>query len=322
MEVISVIVPVYNVESFLNQCIRSIVQQEYKALEIILVDDGSTDRSPHICDEWAKTDKRIKVIHTKNGGGGKARNIALDIARGEFIGFVDSDDYIASDFYKHLMNLITSEIDIAECSYLETDGDNAQFADPGKDMIMKYTVAEAMKENIQDHFFRQLIWNKLYRRRVVGDIRFPEGKKIDDEFWTYQVIGNARALIRSTAKLYAYRQQENSVMHSLKPDKRLQALDAKAKRHDYICHYFPELLDISLNNLCFSCIYQGQFVLRFMKGQERKEALSYIKKVLNKYPVDAYSKLGIRRTEKIWLNMAEHSFVFTCFLRNVLKIGL
>lgn len=322
MEIISVIVPVYNVESFLNQCIRSIVQQEYKALEIILVDDGSTDRSPQICDEWAKKDKRIKVIHTPNGGGGKARNIALDIARGEFIGFVDSDDYIASDFYKHLMNLITSEIDIAECSYLETEEDNVQFADSGNSMIMKYTVVEAMKENIQDHFFRQLIWNKLYRRSVIADIKFPEGKKIDDEFWTYQVIGNARTLIRSNAKLYAYRQQENSVMHSLKPDKRLQALEAKTRRHDYVCHYFPELFGESLYNLWFSCIYQGQFVLRAMKGQERNEVLSYIKNVLNKYPVDAHAKSGIRRTEKLWINMAEFSFVFTCFLRNLLKIGL
>ncbi|MFQ7311614.1 MAG: glycosyltransferase [Sellimonas sp.] len=322
MEVISVIVPVFNVESFLNQCISSIVRQEYRDLEIILVDDGSTDRSPQICDEWAKKDKRIKVIHTQNGGGGKARNIALDIARGEFIGFVDSDDYIASDFYKHLLKLITNETDIAECSYLETDGDNAQFANPNNCMIMKYTAVEAMKENIEDRFFRQLIWNKLYRRSVIDDIKFPEGKKIDDEYWTYQVIGNARELIRSNAKLYAYRQQENSVMHSLKPDNRLQALEAKTKRHDYICYHFPELLGKSLNNLWFSCIYQGQFVLRFMKRQERKEALNYIKKVLNKYPVDAHTKSGIRLTEKLWLNMAEFSFVFTCFLRNVLKIGL
>lgn len=322
MNVISVIVPVYNVETFLNQCISSIVRQEYKDLEIILVDDGSTDKSSQICDEWAEKDKRIKVIHTSNGGGGKARNIALDIARGEFIGFVDSDDYIAAGFYKHLMNLITNEIDIAECSYLETEGDNAQFVDFGNDTAMKYTVTEAMKENIEDRFFRQLIWNKLYRRSVIDNIKFPEDKKIDDEFWTYQVIGNARALVRSNAKLYAYRQQENSVMHSLKPDKRLQALEAKTKRHDYICSYFPELLGNSLNNLWFFCIYQGQFVLRFMKGRERKEALSYIKKVLNKYPLDDHTKLGIRQIDKLWLNMAEFSFVFTCFLRNVLKIGL
>ena len=322
MEIISVIVPVFNVDSFLNRCIRSIVQQKYTALEIILVDDGSTDKSPQICDEWAKKDKRIKVIHTKNGGGGKARNIALDIAKGEFIGFVDSDDYIASDFYKHLMNLFTDEIDIAECSYLETEEDNVEFLDSDSGKIMKYTAAEAMKENIQDHFFRQLIWNKLYRRNVIADIKFPEDKKIDDEFWTYQVIGNARALIRSNAKLYAYRQQEKSVMHSLKPDKRLQALEAKIKRHEYVCHYFPELFSKSLNNLWFSCIYQGQFILRFMKGQERRELLIYIKKILNKYPMVAYSKSGIGPQEKLWLNMAEFSFLFTCILRNILKIGL
>ena len=321
MDVISVIVPVFNVESLLNQCISPIVQQEYKELEIILVDDGSTDSSPQICDEWAEKDKRIKVIHTENGGGGRARNIALDIAKGKFVGFVDSDDYIAPSFYKHLIEEFTEETDIAECSYLETGGDNAQFTD-FNESVMKYTALEAMKENIQDHFFRQLIWNKLYRRSVIEDIKFPEGKKIDDEFWTYRVIGNARVLIRSNAKLYAYRQQENSVMHSMKPEKRLQALEAKAQRHDYICEHFPELLENSLSNLWFSCIYQGQFALRFMEKREKKEALKYVKKILNKYPINSYSQLNIRLTEKIWLRMAESFFLFTCFIRNILKIGL
>lgn len=322
MAVISVIVPVFNVESFLNQCISSIVCQEYKNLEIILVDDGSTDKSRQICDKWAEKDKRIKVIHTTNGGGGKARNIALDMARGEFIGFVDSDDYIASGFYKHLMELITNEIDIVECSYLETDEDNIQFVNPDNCSVLKYTTEEAMKENIEDHFFRQLIWNKLYRRSVIGNIKFPEDKKIDDEYWTYQVIGNAKALIKSNAKLYAYRQQKNSVMHSLKPDNRLQALEAKTKRHNYICQHFPELIDRSLYNLWFSCIYQGQFMLRNMKGQERKKALGYIKRVLKKYPMDAHTKSAITLKEKLWLDMAGISFVLTCFLRNMLKVGL
>lgn len=322
MEEISVIVPVYNVESFLNQCIRSIVQQEYRNLEIILVDDGSTDRSPQICDEWAKKDRRIKVIHTQNGGGGKARNIALNIAKGAFVGFVDSDDYIASDFYNHLMQIMTSEVDIAECSYFETDGDKAQFVTPNNCVIMQYTAKEALKENIKDHFFRQLIWNKLYRRSVIDDIRFPEGKKIDDEYWTYQVIGNARSLIRSNAELYAYRQQENSVMHSLKPDKRLQVLEAKTKRHDYICKYYPELSKTSLNNLWFSCIYQGQFMIRYMKKQKRKETIGYIQEILDRYPMDSDTKSSVGRTEKMWLIMAEVSFKFTCYFRNILKIGL
>ena len=99
MEVISVIVPVYNVESFLNQCIRSIVQQEYKALEIILVDDGSTDRSPHICDEWAIKDNRIIVFHKPNAGVNSARNKGLEIAHGDYITFVDGDDFIKPDTF-------------------------------------------------------------------------------------------------------------------------------------------------------------------------------------------------------------------------------
>ena len=114
---ISVIVPVYNVEKYLSQCISSIVNQTYQNLEIILIDDGSPDHCPEICDKWEHLDGRITVIHQSNCGGGQARNRALDIARGEFIAFVDSDDYIAPTMYEFLFGLFRDDIDIKDCSW-------------------------------------------------------------------------------------------------------------------------------------------------------------------------------------------------------------
>lgn len=126
-DLISIIVPVYNVEKYLDRCIQSIVEQTYRNLEIILVDDGSTDGSEKICDSWAVKDNRIRVIHQNNMGGGAARNAALDVAKGDFIAFVDSDDYISADMYEYLHGLMDNGFDIAECSYVQVNDDSEPF---------------------------------------------------------------------------------------------------------------------------------------------------------------------------------------------------
>ena len=317
MPLISVIVTVYKVEAYLDKCISSIVQQRYTNLEIILVDDGSPDRSGEICDQWAAKDDRIRVIHQKNTGGGAARNAALDIAQGELIAFVDSDDYIAPDMYEHLHSLLASGADIAECGHINVLDDKASF-DAGDKATRVYAVLEAMKEHIQDRIFRQLIWNKLYRREIIADIRFPVGTKIDDEFFTYRVLGNARTLVRSEKVCYAYRQQEGSVMHSLETQKRLQAVDAKVQRHEYIQAAFPELAELSLRNLWLTCIYQGQMSLMEMDKCTAIQVLDFLTDVLEKHPHE--NSRGSMK-EKVWLTMAHISFPATCKLRNVLKIG-
>lgn len=318
MPLISVIVPVYKVEAYLDKCISSIVNQTYTNLEIILVDDGSPDGSGGICDRWAKKDDRIKVIHQKNAGGGAARNAALDIAKGEFIAFVDSDDYIAPDMYEYLYSLISQGADIAECAHVNVLDDNALF-DSTDDLVRTYTAQEAMAAHIQDCIFRQLIWNKLYRRNMIGDIRFPVGKKIDDEFFTYQVLGNARTLTRSEKICYAYRQQETSVMHSIGAQKRLQAVEAKVQRHKYIQDEFPKLEALSLKDLWFTCIYQGQVSLREMDKNTASQTLAYLKTVLKDYPCKI-SSCSVK--EKVWLTIAHVSLPTVCKLRNSLKIGL
>lgn len=321
-ELISVIVPVYKVEKYLDQCISSIVNQTYKNIELILVDDGSPDRCPDICDVWGKKDKRIKVIHQQNSGGGQARNRALDVASGEMIAFVDSDDYISPIMFEFLHDQFLDDVDIVECNFCEVHDGNALFSnknDPFETRL--FTAEEAMIENIEDHIFRQLIWNKLYRRSVIKNIRFPIDKKIDDEFWTYQVLGNARKLVYTDKILYAYRQQYDSVMHLLSTDKRLEAIEAKIQRHEYICKFMPNLEAESLCNIWFTCIYQGQLMLKTMNKNEYCNMWNKIEKILREYPIRG-NLINVPYVKKIWLTIASKSFYLVCKCRNILNIGV
>lgn len=272
---ISVIVPVYQVERYLDRCLASLTCQKYGNLEILLVDDGSPDQSGAICDRWAEKDSRIRVIHRSNQGAGAARNVALDEARGALIGFVDSDDYVSPSFYSDLYAMLDEETDIAECGYLETREEDAQF-DSQNRPVRRYTAREAMAEHIRDRVFRQLIWNKLYRREMVEDVRFPVGTGIDDEYFTYQTLGRARGLKRSDKVLYAYRQQENSIMHRPYSIKRLNGIRAKEDRLRYLQANMPELVPIGRDDLLMSCLYGMQGTLRNLTGDERKQAEAFL----------------------------------------------
>lgn len=317
---ISVIVPVYKVEKYLNKCIDSIINQTYKNLEIILIDDGSPDGCPEICDNYKKKDSRIKVIHTKNKGAGHARNQGIREANGDFISFIDSDDYISPLFYEYLIGLFNENIDIVECGYIDVYDDSEIFESKESYMENEYSKFEAMREHITDHIFRQLIWNKLYRKKTINSIFFPEGKKIDDEFWTYKIIGNSRKLISSSRKLYGYRQQKDSVMHNVNSISRLQAVDAKSQRHDYILTNIPNLKSESSYSLWLSCLYHGQLILRTLNEREANKYLDYLLLVLNNNSiVFDYKKITLKN--RIWIYFSKVNFKFTCKLRNKLNIG-
>ena len=317
---ISVVVPVYKTEDYLSTCVQSILKQTYTDLEVILIDDGSPDNCGKICDFWAEKDTRVRVIHQVNKGGAAARNKALDICKGEYIIFVDSDDYVAPCFCECLLKNFNEEIDIVECGYIKTEADGAVFDINAKDdNVNIYSTIEAMGEYLSGHVFQQIIWNKMYRKSVIGDIRFVEGKQIDDEFWTYRIIGNARKLVQVEQKLYAYRQQVDSVMHSISIDKRIQAFEAIVLQHEYICHNFPALEGQSLHRLWFAGMYYKQLILRTC-SKEKINCAEIINQALSKYPVKDFSER--KKSHIVWLWLAKLNFNFTCRLRNILKIGM
>lgn len=317
---ISVIVPVYNVEKYLNKCIESIVNQTYENMEIILVNDGSVDSSNAICQSWREKDPRIILINQNNLGAGQARNAALDIAKGDIVAFVDSDDYIFKTMFEEMLLLMKDDVDIVECDYI-TVNNNFGISEANYKVSRKtYTNSEAMKEHLLDANFKQIIWNKLYRKSIISEVRFPTNSKIDDEFFTYKVIGNANKLVHINKVFYAYRQNPNSIMHTIDISSKYQALNAKIKRHEYIKLFFPELINLSNYTIDLFCIYLGQLILKQKKSTDNKEMFNTLKRTIKSY--NCSNVRNIKITNYIWIILSKMSLKLTCEIRNMLKIGL
>lgn len=317
LPLISVIVPVYKVEAYLDSCIRSIVGQTYRNLEIILVDDGSPDRSGAMCDAWAEKDSRIRVIHQENAGAGAARNTGLNAAGGEIVSMIDSDDYLCPRMYEYLISLMAEDVDIAECAIVETESDDCGFEDGSAAQVTYAPAVEAMRLHIRDEMFCQTPPNKLFRRSTIGDVRFPVGKLIDDEFFTYRVIGRARRLAHSSARMYAYRQSPGSAMRRPFSLGRLHGLEAKKLRLDYLHDAMPELVCEAEYDLFFSCIYGMQGSLRELRGGELEQAREIIQGVLSEIvPLKPNPEAG--RKKRMLVKLAQNHFEGTCRLLNFL----
>ena len=230
MELISVIVPVYNVESYVAECIESIQNQTYMNLEIILVNDGSTDASGDICDKYAAYDERIQVIHKENAGVSAARNTGIESANGDYIGFVDSDDYIAPTMYEDMLKLMVEhDLDIIECTAFRNNGDtNIEGCNDGSLEI--FNRDEALKMAMYDCFVA--VWSQLYKRRVISDVRFPVGRKFEDSAVSYLFIANTKRVGHINRCLYYYRLNPNSTTQT--------SFDAKS-RWDFVLGYEERL---------------------------------------------------------------------------------
>lgn len=321
---ISVIVPVYNVEQYIEKCIDSLINQTYKNLEIILVDDGSTDFSAEICDIFSKKDVRIKVVHKFNEGAGKARNVALEMAQGDFITFVDSDDYLSYNTYEIIMKIFDedSSIDIVEYEYLICYDDNVEFKIYGNCNKKAFLTTDALQEHINNHYFQQVIWNKVYRKNVIEEVFFPENTSIDDEYWTYLVLGNSKKLIHIDLKLYAYRQQQNSISHTLGFNARTEGIKAKLIRHKYVKEKFPELETLSSFSIWLDCVYESQIVKRCYSKSEYKQIRVFCDEVLYKSRVKSYKCLNLKFKMKLWFILSRISWTLCINIRNFLKVGL
>ena len=257
MDLISVIVPIYNVEQYLNQCLQSICSQSYKNLEIILVDDGSSDRCPELCDVWAEKDSRIRVIHKQNGGLSDARNAGMAYAKGEYMAFVDSDDWIEKDLYQKLWSeLHQNNAQIAACGIVkvfETTSEEQKIYSKQK----IFTNEEALQTLLKGQDFCAVAWNKLYKRDVIEDIRFPVGRLHEDEFFTYRVIANASKLVLVPEAKYYYRQRAGSIMDKW-TIRHLDLLDAFNERMHFLQAHYPDLYDMDKFNFYLACVYNGR----------------------------------------------------------------
>lgn len=221
---ISIVVPIYKVENYLDRCICSITEQSYRNLEILLIDDGSPDRCGEICDEWSRKDLRIKVIHKANGGLSDARNSGIERAQGEYIAFIDSDDYIEHEMIEKLYEAATrANVPIAACNYIyefDANMDKHSKADPQVYQIQQeclascYALLKLMAEG--KYTFGVVAWNKLYKKDLFESIRYPVGKIHEDEFVFHRLIYQSKNIVCIPYVGYHYLQRSNSIMDSQK----------------------------------------------------------------------------------------------------------
>lgn len=244
---ISVIVPVYKVEQYLHTCIESVLNQTYSNWELILVDDGSPDNCPQICDGYASKDARIKVIHKINGGLSSARNVGLDIAKGEFVGFLDSDDFWHADYLKILLDLsVKYSADIVQCSFIR-----------GIETVFPLINKKVKVKSFDNHsiflkgYSKIIVCGKLYKRFTIDEIRMPEGKINEDDFTTWKFYYRARKIVVTNQCLYYYTFNDRSIMSNQLKLPRLDFIEAYEERIDFFnTKGEKDLVDYSRGHLC------------------------------------------------------------------------
>lgn len=239
-ELISIIIPIYNVEPYLQRCITSVRNQTYRNIEIVLVDDGSSDNSLNICNENAIQDNRIKVIHKENGGLSDARNVGIELSKGKYLIFVDSDDYVDSnmilEMYKRIKldksDMVICDIEIIDESDVKSTDRLTRLSEGNNSII--YSEEEFWKNayNALSSYYI-VAWNKLYKREVFSSLRFPKGKIHEDEYIMHLVVERCNKISCMNDKFYNYVQRDNSITGSSYTVKRLDIVNALLDRAKY-----------------------------------------------------------------------------------------
>lgn len=298
MKLLSIIVPVYNVKPYLKKCVESIINQTYKNIQIILVDDGSTDGSQDICDEYVRKDSRIVVIHKKNGGQSTARNVGMDRAKGDYIAFVDSDDWLEPNMYYDLITQLEKyDADLVACSFYECRGDEKKAV--GDSKTVKVLDTEEIFSNKNQ--LRFLVWNKVFRKSFVEEMRFIPGQVYEDFYFCRQVFLRTKKLVYLDVPFYDYRVSRPGNTNSSFNQGRMcifGEFDALIKDLTAL-HYDKARMAM--------IIYALEFYRRLYKEACELAAGSDIKAIIRKNFVNYY---GICRKEKIKIAKGLHLFYF------------
>ena len=319
---ISVIIPVYNVEKYLEKCISSVVGQTYKNIEIILVDDGSTDKSGTMCDLLAEKDSRIVVIHKANGGLSSARNAGLDIAKGDYIGFVDSDDWIEPDMYACLLrNMLKESADISACgvyyhrnSKTKTDRDIT-----GYRVFSRYEAVNCVIQ--RNSIIKAYVWSKLYSKHIFSKLRFPEGKTYEDLFTILPVIDAAEKIVVTMQPKYHYIKRPGSITTSEFSSSSWDLVESRRAFHEYLLDKYPELAKYA-EYLCLVSYYRVLDKMLLSKTavdrQEKKALVEFLRentaKVLKNPQMTKKRKIAA-----IALYGSEHAYLLLLHLQSMLE---
>lgn len=325
-ELISIIVPVYNTKKYLKRCIRTILEQTYSNLEVILVDDGSSDGSGKICDEFAKKDNRVVVVHKENEGQGVARNIALDIARGDLIGFVDSDDYILPDMYMSLYSAMKQyNADISMCA-VTNDHIIKKTAMHTLPNPKTYNTEELLVSYISEPFVRAIIMNKLFKKELWEEIRFSKISAREDEQLLYKVYSRCNKAVHIGTAKYIQFIRPNSLEQSEFSDAKLSTIESTRNIKEYVISNYPDSAIYTelwmarayfgtMEDIATSSNYKEYMVSYYEIKQRLADDLNRIKQQVKNIDANAYERFCEPiNNEKLFLkkcrkNCYKHNFI-------------
>lgn len=266
---ISIIIPVYKVEEYLSQCMDSVLRQTYRNLQIILVDDGTPDRCGSLCDEYARLDERILVLHKENGGLSSARNAGTEQADGDFLFYLDSDDYLEPTALEHLLAAQARHAaDIVCAGYWYTYPNREEAAPTPYSEETLLGNQEAM-EALMGGRLQTFAWGKLIRSSIAKLYRFPDGKLFEDHFWTHLVFGDAERVVYTNTPIVHYRQRDDSISFTFTYS-RLDVLEGWCGRKAYLQEHYPKLEGVFLANCAKQYVNLAWLVLTRLKGRKRE----------------------------------------------------
>lgn len=276
---ISIIVPVYNVEKYLEKCVDSILNQTFKDFEVILVDDGSPDNSGTICDQYAEADSRVRVIHKENGGLSSARNAGIDVARGKYLGFIDSDDYIAEDMYELLYNNIVREkADLSICGIYDVYDDKKIIE---KERIQQTVSSlEAMKIIFEGNNISVHAVNKLYKRGLFSGVRYPVGKYHEDSFIIVDLLDRCNNVVIDSQQKYYYLHRSESINTEKFTPKQFDFIDAWEENEKKVYGRNSELDVAAHQRVCFAYFLVLDKILKSKMEKEipeTKQIISFLR---------------------------------------------
>jgi len=287
---ISIVIPVYNVEKYLEDCMESVLAQTYTDFQILLVDDGSADACPAICDAYAAQDSRVQVIHKANGGLSDARNAGTEKAAGEWIFYLDSDDYLEKNALETLVKLqqeYQSDIVISNYSYLYDDHEDAA--------EMQYRITTELDnhsamEALVTGKIQNFAWGKLIRTDTAKRHAFPEGKIFEDHYWTHEVFAEADTVVFCPIPLIHYRQRQNSISYTMNIE-RLDILDGWSVRTEFLEKNYPDLVPEYKEFTAGQFLSLAWLVMARMRGKEKKAAVRRMIRYLDNHDYSSIKDL-------------------------------
>lgn len=316
MPKVSIIVPVYRVEEYLDQCVASVCAQTFTDWELILVDDGSPDRCGAMCDEWAAKDGRIRVIHRENGGLSAARNSGVSVAEGTFVFYLDSDDYLEPDALERLLQAQQAEdADVVVGGYYYTYADReetAEMAWSASTTLLRSEAAEALVGGKLQNF----AWGKLLRAGIAQQYLFPEGRLFEDHYWAHHVMDAAQKVTVLPVPLVHYRQRGDSISYTFTL-KRLDMLDGWRARRDFLQEKYPQMLPTFWRHVVPSYLGMAWLALTRMQ-QDKRQAFALLRQFSRENRLTAYAE-GKEKTLIAALERGVVCYGFRALLQRVVR---